>query len=161
MGYALKGIWLGIKEERNMRIDIVAMLFVWSFIPFYNFTKGETAIVVLVTFLIPAFELMNTAVERAVHKPDADHWLPAGDAKDTAAGAVFIAAMGAVAVAAIMLFDIEIIKKIIAFYTSDILHFAAFLVFALVSYAFIAMDALKDRKTKNTNKSDITDKKEK
>ena len=30
MGYALKGICLGIKEERNMRIDTVAMLFVWS-----------------------------------------------------------------------------------------------------------------------------------
>ena len=45
MGYALKGICLGIKEERNMRIDTVAMLFVWSILPFYNFTKGETALV--------------------------------------------------------------------------------------------------------------------
>ena len=102
MGYALKGIWLAIKEERNMRIDIVAMWAVWSILPFYNFSKVEIALIVLITFIIPAFELMNTAVERAVHKPDADHWLPAGDAKDTAAGAVFIAATGAVVVAAIM-----------------------------------------------------------
>ena len=140
MGYALKGILLGIKEERNMRIDIVAMLFIWHLLPFYNFSKGETALLVLVTFVIPAFELMNTAVERAVHKPDADHWLPAGDAKDTAAGAVFIAATGAVAVAAIMLFDVDVIKQIISFYTSDITHMLFAVAFAAASYLFIIMD---------------------
>ena len=140
MGYALKGIWLGIKEERNMRIDIVAMLAVWSILPFYNFQKAETALIVLITFIIPAFELMNTAVERAVHKPDADHWLPAGDAKDTAAGAVFIAAAGAVVVAAIMLFDIVVIKQIITYYTSDIIHFVIAVVFAAASYVFINID---------------------
>ena len=145
MGYALKGISLGIKEERNMRIDIVAMLFVWSVLPFYNFTKAETALVVLVTFIIPAFELMNTAVERAVHKPDAEHWMPAGDAKDTAAGAVFIAATGAVVVAMIMLFDIAVIKQIIAFYTSDITHMLFAVVFAIVSYLFIIMDLFKKK----------------
>ena len=140
MGYAIKGISLGIKEERNMRIDIVAMLFVWSVLPFYNFTKGETALVVLITFIIPAFELMNTAIERAVHKPDAEHWMPAGDAKDTAAGAVFIAATGAVVVAAIMLFDIAVIKHIIAFYTSNMTHMLFAVVFAAASYLFIIMD---------------------
>ena len=140
MGYALKGICLGIKEERNMRIDTVAMLFVWSVLPFYNFTKGETALVVLITFLIPAFELMNTAVERAVHKPDEAHWLPAGDAKDTAAGAVFIAATGAVVVAGIMLFDIAVIKEIIAYYTLNITHTIAAVLFVVVSYVFINID---------------------
>lgn len=140
IGYALKGICLGIKEERNMRIDVVAMLFIWSVIPFYNFTKGETALIVLITFIIPAFELMNTAIERAVYKPDAEHWMPAGDAKDTAAGAVFIVAAGAVAVAAIMLFDIAVIKQIIAFYTSDIAHILFAVAFIAISYLFIIMD---------------------
>ena len=78
MGYAFNGIKLGIKEERNMRIDIVAMLFVWFHMQFYNFDTAETVLLVLVTFLIPAFELMNTAIERAVHKPDEEHWMPAG-----------------------------------------------------------------------------------
>ena len=140
MGYAVKGIALGIKEERNMRIDIVAMLAVWSILPFYNFSKVETALIVLITFIIPAFELMNTAVERAVHKPDADHWLPAGEAKDTAAGAVFIAAIGAVAVAVIMLFDIAVIKQIIRYYTSSIGHFIIAAVFAVIAYIFINKD---------------------
>ena len=54
MGYALAGIKLGIKEERNMRIDMVAMFFVWFHMQFYSFTAAEKAVVVLVTFLIPA-----------------------------------------------------------------------------------------------------------
>ena len=140
MGYALKGIKLGIKEERNMRIDIVAMVAVWSVLPFYNFTKGETALLVLITFIIPAFELMNTAIERAVHKPDAEHWMPAGDAKDTAAGAVFIAATGAVAVAAIMLFDIAVISNIISYFTQDALHLVLLAVSATAAYLFINID---------------------
>ena len=140
MGYALKGIKLGIKEERNMRIDIVAMVAVWSVLPFYNFTKGETALLVLITFIIPAFELMNTAIERAVHKPDAEHWMPAGDAKDTAAGAVFIAATGAVAVAAIMLFDITVISNIISYFTQDALHLVLLAVSAIAAYLFINID---------------------
>ena len=140
MGYALKGIKLGIKEERNMRIDIVAMVAVWSVLPFYNFTKGETALLVLITFIIPAFELMNTAIERAVHKPDAEHWMPAGDAKDTAAGAVFIAATGAVAVAAIMLFDIAVISRIISYFTQDVLHLVLLAVSAIAAYLFINID---------------------
>ncbi len=138
--YALKGIYLGITEERNMRIDIIAMMFVWFHMQFYSFTKGEKALLILVTFLIPAFELMNTAVERAVHKPDREHYMPAGDAKDTAAGAVFIATLGAVAVAAVMFWDISVIVEIINFYTSDILHLIGLLAYTVFAYIFITID---------------------
>jgi len=140
MGYALAGIKLGIKEERNMRIDMVAMFFVWFHMQFYSFTAAEKAVVVLVTFLIPAFELMNTAVERAVHKPDAEHWMPAGDAKDTAAGAVLIMTVGALAVAFIMFARREGILNIIGFYTENIFHPAGLLAYATGAYFFITMD---------------------
>ena len=52
MGYALDGIKLGVIEERNMRIDIVAMLFVWFHMQFFDITRAEKAIIVLVTFLV-------------------------------------------------------------------------------------------------------------
>ena len=42
---------------------------------------------------------MNSAVERAVDKPDTTHWWSAGAAKDMAAGAVMVTALGAVCVA--------------------------------------------------------------
>ena len=46
-----------------------------------------------------ALELMNSAVERAVDKPDTTHWWTAGAAKDMAAGAVLVMAVGTVIVA--------------------------------------------------------------
>ena len=46
-----------------------------------------------------ALELMNSAVERAVDKPDTTHWWTAGAAKDMAAGAVLVMAIGTVIVA--------------------------------------------------------------
>ena len=140
MGYAVKGIKLGIKEERNMRIDIVAMFFVWFHMQFFGLTKGETAIVVLVTFLVPAFELMNTAVERAVHKPDEDHWMPAGDAKDTAAGAVFIMSIAAVVVAGIIFLDMQGIAAVIRYYTSGVIQPLGLLAYIIVAYFFITID---------------------
>ena len=140
MGYACKGIKLGIKEERNMRIDIVAMFFVWFHIQFFGLTRAETAIVVMVTFLIPAFELMNTAVERAVHKPDADHWMPAGDAKDTAAGAVLIMTVGVVGIAGIMFFDVQGITNVIEYYTSGVLEPLGLAAYIVAAYFFITID---------------------
>lgn len=140
MGYAVAGIKLGILEERNLRIDIVAMLFVWFHMQFYNFDTAETAILILLTFLIPAFELMNTAVERAVHKPDEDHWMPAGDAKDTAAGAVLIMTIGAVVIATLLFGDIIGIKNIISFYTNDIFHIVGLVLYIVVAYFFISLD---------------------
>lgn len=52
-----------------------------------------------VFFAVMAMELMNSAVERAVDKPDTTHWWSAGAAKDMAAGAVMVTALGAVCVA--------------------------------------------------------------
>ena len=140
MGYACQGIKLGIKEERNLRIDIVAMLFVWFHMQFFNFSRVETAVIVLVTFLIPAFELMNTAVERAVHKPDEEHWMPAGDAKDTAAGAVLIMTIGVVVIAFVLFFDIQGILTVIRYYTSGILPPLGLAAYIISAYYFITID---------------------
>ena len=140
MGYALDGIKLGVIEERNMRIDIVAMIFVWFHMQFFDLTRAEKAIIVLVTFLVPAFELMNTAVERAVHKPDADHWMPAGAAKDTAAGSVLIMTIGAVVIAFMLMGNVRGVKNIIDFYFNKLSNILLLLGYICISYAFITID---------------------
>ena len=89
---------------------------------------------------MPAFELMNTAVERAVHKPDAEHWMPAGDAKDTAAGAVLIMTIGAVVIAFVVFSDISGLKNVFDFYTGNIIHAAVLLLYVIASYFFITID---------------------
>ena len=140
MGYAVKGIITGIKEERNVRIDIVAAFYVLLFSQFYGFTITQKVILVLVCFNVPAFELMNTAVERAVDKPDKAHYMQAGEAKDAAAGGVLLAAIGA-AVAGIMLFwNVEVFKKMFIFFKTNPLMIAAFAVTLFASYKFITID---------------------
>ena len=140
MGYAVKGIITGIKEERNVRIDIVAAFYVLLFSQFYGFTLTQKVILVLVCFNVPAFELMNTAVERAVDKPDEEHYMQAGEAKDTAAGGVLLAATGA-AVAGIMLFwDVEVFKKIFAFFAANPFMLLCLAVSIFASYRFITYD---------------------
>ena len=59
----------------------------------------ETALIALCVAAVMALELMNSAVERAVDKPDTTHWWTAGAAKDMAAGAVLVMAVGTVIVA--------------------------------------------------------------
>ena len=46
IGYALKGIIIGIKEERNVRIDIVAAFYVLVFSHFYSFTLTQKVLLV-------------------------------------------------------------------------------------------------------------------
>ena len=140
MGYALNGIFTGIKEERNVRIDIVASFYVLLFSKFYDFTLTQNIILVLVCFNVLAFELMNTAVERAVDKPDKEHYIQAGAAKDTAAGGVLLAAIGA-AVAGIMLFwNVEVFKKIFVFFITRPIMLLCLAVTLFASYKFITLD---------------------
>ena len=57
------------------------------------------ALLALCIFAMLGMELMNSAVERAVDKPDTTHWWSAGAAKDMAAGAVMVTALGTICVA--------------------------------------------------------------
>ena len=140
MGYAIKGIITGIKEERNVRIDIVVAYYVLIFSKFYDFTLTQKVILVVICFNVLAFELINTAVERAVDKPDKEHYMQAGAAKDTAAGGVLLAAIGA-AVAGIMMFwDVQVLKEMFIFFKTNPFMILCFLVTVFASYKFITYD---------------------
>jgi len=140
MGYAFKGIKLAIKEERNVRIDIVAAFYVFVFSRFYDFTQTQNVLLVFICFTVLGFELMNTAVERAVDKPDKEHYAQAGDAKDSAAGGVLLVAIGA-AVAGVMMFrDVEVFAKILDFFVSRPIMLVCLVVTVFASYKFIAID---------------------
>ena len=64
-----------------------------------SLTPVETALIALCVAAVLALELVNSAIERAVDKPDTTHWWSAGAAKDMAAGAVLVMAVGTLIVA--------------------------------------------------------------
>ena len=137
VGYALKGIGTGIKNERNVRIDIVAAFYVFAFSVFYDFSKTEYLILILVCFNVLAFELMNTAVERSVDKPDDAHYMQAGEAKDTAAGGVLLSAIGAAIIGILLFWDTEVFKEIYEYFTTDKSSWFLFVVVSVGAYRFI------------------------
>lgn len=148
MTYAVKGIFMGIKEERNVRIDLVAMCYVFWLSTFYSFTKSEYALLIFICFAVPAFELMNTAVERTVKNPTADRYMIAGEAKDTAAGSVLVAALGALAAGVLLFWDIDVFLKIFKHFTQNIFNLIILILSLLWSYFFITIDKYSSKNKK-------------
>ena len=101
-GYAFEGIGTCIKKERNMKIHCAAAILVVIAGVILKISSLEWCIC-LTTLLIMALELVNTAVEAVVDLVTEERKPLAKIAKDTAAGAVLIAAIMA-AIAGIIIF---------------------------------------------------------
>lgn len=96
-GYAFEGIFAGIKKERNMKIHCAAMACVIAAGIIFRISVVEWCICLTLFGLILALELVNTAVEAVVDLVTEEKRPLAKLAKDTAAGAVLIAAIMAAA----------------------------------------------------------------
>ena len=102
-GYAFEGILTGIRQERNMKIHCVAIILVTAAGTLFQITAVEWCICLLLFGLVAGLELVNTAVEAVVDLVTEERKPLAKIAKDTAAGAVLIAAIMA-AIAGIIIF---------------------------------------------------------
>ena len=96
--YAWNGIRAAVQEERNFRFHLCAACYAVILGMLADLSCMEWALLAFCITAVLGMELMNSAVERAVDKPDTTHWWSAGAAKDMAAGAVLIVALGALAV---------------------------------------------------------------
>lgn len=95
-GYAFCGIWTGIRKERNMKIHCTALLLVVIAGMIVQLTVTEWCICIILCALVMSLELVNTAVEAVVDLVTEEKKPLAKIAKDTAAGAVLIAAIASV-----------------------------------------------------------------
>ncbi len=101
-GYALQGIFRTVKEERNFRIHLVAVVLVTWLACLYEVTAGQALVLVILFGLVLSLELINTAVEKAVDLVTSEKHPLAKKAKDASAGAVFIGAVSSVVCAVIL-----------------------------------------------------------
>ena len=97
-GYAFEGIFTGIKKERNMKIHCLAMLCVVAAGFVFRISVSEWCICMILFGMIMSLELVNTAMEAVVDLVTEERRPLAKLAKDTAAGAVLIAAIMAAGV---------------------------------------------------------------
>lgn len=96
--YAWNGIRAAVQQERNFRFHLCAACYAFLLSWLADLSAVEWSLIFLCISAVLGMELMNSAVERAVDKPDTSHWWSAGAAKDMAAGGVCIVALGALAV---------------------------------------------------------------
>ena len=101
-GYAFAGIWTGIRKERNMKIHCTALLMVVIAGIAFRITVSEWCICIVLCALVMSLELVNTAVEAVVDLVTEEKKPLAKVAKDTAAGAVLIAAIMAAVIGCII-----------------------------------------------------------
>ena len=92
-GYAFEGILTGLRKERNMKIHCLAIVAVTCAGTLFHITPVEWCICLLLFALVASLELVNTAVEAVVDLVTEERKPLAKIAKDTAAGAVLIAAI--------------------------------------------------------------------
>lgn len=101
-GYAFEGIWTGIKKERNMKIHCLAVIIVTLIGTLLQIRPYEWCICLLLFAVVMSLELVNTAIEAVVDLVTEEKKPLAKIAKDTAAGAVLIAAIVSVIIGCII-----------------------------------------------------------
>lgn len=144
---AFKGIFFVLQHERNMRIHVVAALYVAFFSAFYNFSKTEIVLLVITCALVMIFEVLNTSIEVIVDKISPKYSPLAKVAKDAAAGAVLLSAIMAIFVGVVLFFDIERFKLILIFF-SDWSNLLMFIGFSAIAVVFITTGKRRNLKGK-------------
>ena len=102
--YAFRGIFDGIKNERNMMIHYSVVVLVVVFGVTLKLTVTEWGICLILCGMVIALEQVNTAIEAVVDLVTEEHKELARLAKDTAAGAVLVAAITAAIVGGLIFF---------------------------------------------------------
>lgn len=96
--FAFEGIFFVIKNNRNMRIHILAAVLVSVAGYLFKINVFETGLVIIMIVLVIITEMLNTVVEETVNMVTKDYKIEAKIAKDVSAGAVLIASIGALVV---------------------------------------------------------------
>jgi len=96
--YALQGIRLVLRRERNLRIHLVISLLVLVLAAWLRLERTDWLILILTMAMVLAAEVMNSAVEYLVDLSTLEYHHLAKAAKDAAAGAVLLTAAAAVLV---------------------------------------------------------------
>jgi diacylglycerol kinase len=101
-GFAFRGIALLFTSQANAKIHLLATLVVIAAGFLLEVTLGEWALLAVATTMVWVAEGFNTAIEYVVDLASPEWHVLAGKAKDVAAGAVLLAAIGAVVIAGIV-----------------------------------------------------------
>jgi diacylglycerol kinase (ATP) len=112
-GFAIKGIKTLVKTQVNARIHLFAMVCVTIASWYFSITTTEWCLVIFAFATVLAAEAFNTAIEFVVDLVSPDYHPLAGMAKDVAAAAVLLTAIGSAIIGMIIF-----IPKVLTFLNS-------------------------------------------
>lgn len=138
--FAFEGILTALKTECNMRVHFVCMFYMYLFLlafDFFQITRTQFAIIFIANGLVIGGELINTAVEAAVDLHGEEHTPLGKIAKDTAAGAVLMFAIAAVACGISIMYQPEAFKLLFNYFTTHIFALILFIVSLISAVLFI------------------------
>ena len=107
LGDSFKNACIGIRQafitERNIKIHCIIAVLACLLAGILKFSKYEWIVIILVIIIVIVTEMLNTAVEYSIDMVCGNKYSDiAKYAKDIAAGATLISALGAVLVAVIL-----------------------------------------------------------
>ncbi len=102
LGFAIAGVRHAFRSQRNFRIHgvIAGVVIIAALV--LRISRAEWAVVVSLIALVIGLELLNTAIEALVDLSSPTSHPLAKIAKDTAAGAILLVALGSLAVGLII-----------------------------------------------------------
>lgn len=139
-GYAFRGIAFGVINERNMRFHVSIFIYMMFFLLHYDFfevSKTQFAILLMMSSLVMAGELFNTGIERAADAATLEKNEFVKIAKDAAAGAVLVLAIFSVAVGIIILYQSSAFTEMFCYFKNNPLYIAVLAVTLILDGIFI------------------------
>ncbi len=100
--YALKGLYLLIKQEASIKVQIVIAILVTIAGFYFHISTTEWMFQVLAIGLVMGTEGINTAIEEIANFINPEQHPKIGLIKDISAGAVFLTALAAIVIACII-----------------------------------------------------------
>ena len=139
-GYAFKGIFRTIANERNLRIHLTCVVYMVSILLFtdwFTLSRTDWAILMLACSGVIGGEIVNTAIENAVNLASKEYTEYGKIAKDAAAGAVLVNAVFAVVVGIIILFQPEAFKAMYEYFRGNLPMFGLLVLSIIPATLFI------------------------
>lgn len=139
-GYAFQGIFTAIKKERNLRIHITCLIYMFFFLTAFDFfviSRTQFAILLIASGLVIGAELINTAIEAAVNMQGEEYTENGKIAKDCAAGAVLVFTIFAVLCGIAVMWQPSAFEKLFAYFTSNPVAIVLFVISVIIFTIFI------------------------
>ncbi len=149
---ALRGFADAFERERNLRIHLSAASLISAFAYVYGTDRTGAAVLMLTIALVIFAELVNSAVEKAVDTATDKLRFDAMHAKDYAAAAVLVTAVGAIGVGIALFGDLKRIYAALCTIASDAGLIILFVFILAADLAMLMYPFIKNRILRGKNR---------